>query len=110
MCKFCDKKYEEKDVFIGRSRSGQSKYEKRKVLVNTSWDDADWSNDLNIFGKKERGCIMDVALNTRSSEIEFGYNAYSRDSSFRASLRIYFCPFCGKTLNNHENNNQSLQM
>ena len=108
MCKFCDKKYEEKDVFIGRSRSGRSKYEKRKVLVNTSWDDANWHHNTG-YGE-QKGSIMDVELDTRSNEILFGYNAYSCDSSFDSKLKINFCPFCGNKLNNHENNNQSLQM
>lgn len=76
MCKFC-KKIKEK---------------------HPSLNDAEWK-ELNLYSDKwEDGCPFESILNLDTKEIEFDYNAYSCDSSFETTLKIKFCPFCGRKL------------
>lgn len=77
MCKFCEK------------TKGK----------HPSLNDAEWK-ELNSYSNKweDRYPFESVLINLDTKEIEFDYDSYSCDSSFFTTLKIKFCPFCGRKL------------
>lgn len=71
----------------------------KKVKENhPSLNDAEWKA-LNLYSNEWKArCPFKSILNLDTKEIEFDYKAYSGDSSFFTTLKIKFCPFCGRKL------------
>lgn len=84
-CKFCKGESVKEWACLGRSRSGGLKFGCKEIV-----------NHMD-FGKS---CSLKIIGETLS----IYYNAYSCDSSFYDEIKIKFCPFCGRRLNNLNNN------